>query len=160
MRATALCCGSSMRAYALLERLRGVLLLWEKEELRRKGKSAAERIRRGGAEDITYPLVSFSSISSDIPLSRRKPPGLWMGMKIITPAGQAHSPPAIIYRHPLDKVLAFGVQWKFESFRWKCGRRNNVCVLGANVSESMSSLGKAGYRRFYLLRKSAFLYKF
>lgn len=60
-----------------------------------------------------------------------------MGMKIITPAGQAHSLLAIIYRHPLDKVLAFGIQWKFESYRWKCGRRNNVCVLGANVSEAM-----------------------
>lgn len=59
-------------------------------------------------------------------------------MKIITPAGQAHSPSAIIYRHPLDKVLVFGVQWKSESFRWKRGRRNNVRVLRANVSESIS----------------------
>lgn len=48
-------------------------------------------------------------------------------------------PVAIIYRHPLDKVLVFEVQWKFESFCWKRGRRNNVCVLEDNVSESMAS---------------------
>lgn len=32
----------------------------------------------GGVKDITYPLVSFSSISSDIPLSRRRTGSEWL----------------------------------------------------------------------------------
>lgn len=88
----------------LLERLRGVSVLWEKEKLSGKGKSARQD-RRGrswgyyvSARIFQLDFFRYSSVSW-------KPPGLWMGMKIITPAGQAHSPSAIIYRHPLDKAL-------------------------------------------------------
>jgi len=38
-------------------------------------------------EDITYPLVSFSSISSDIPVSRgSRPASEWLG-KLLRPRG-------------------------------------------------------------------------
>lgn len=120
----------------LLEGLRGVSLLWEKEELLRKGKRGRkDTVGRSwgyyvSARIFQLDFFRYSSVSW-------RPPGFWMGMKIITPAGQAHFPSAIIYRHPLDKVLVFGIQWKSESFRWKRGQRNNVCVFGVDILKSM-----------------------
>lgn len=99
----------------LLEDLRGVSLLWEKEELLGKSKGVRKDMvgRSWGyyvsARIFQLDFFRYSSVSW-------RPPGFWIGMKIITPAGQAHSPSAIIYRHPLDKVLVFEIQWKSESF--------------------------------------------
>lgn len=120
----------------LLEGLRGVSLLWEKEELLRKGKRGRkDTVGRSwgyyvSARIFQLDFFRYSSVSW-------RPPGLWMGMKIITPAGQAHFPSAIIYRHPLDKALVFGIQWKSESFHWKRGQRNNVCILEVDILKSM-----------------------
>lgn len=105
---------------------------WQKRKKKRKRSSGFEAKPqwRIGAEDITWLLylsVRFLRYSS---VSWR--PGFWMDMKIIIATGVPRA--AIIYRHPIDKVVAVEFLWNLGIFPpHKKEHRNSpktyLCVL-------------------------------
>lgn len=72
--------------------------------------------RGAGRERYYVVALSFSSISSDIPLSHGSLASEWV-WKLLSPRATGILRPAIIYWHPIDKVVVVEFLWNSETFR-------------------------------------------